>query len=245
MRRPLAPTIFAEARCRDRIEVPVLPSYLDRLDGAITGTVLERRRVTCGCLVTMKDIAFMKILVVIAHPRENSLTHQAASAFAEAAQANGHEVEFADLVAENFDPVLKAEDEPDWSGRDIDFAEDVRREMERVERNDATVLFFPVWWWSMPAILKGWIDRVWAQNWAFGSHTYPHAKVLMVGIAGAAENDYRKRGYDIALRTQLKVGILDYCSVKEGKVEILYGSLEGEAQAAAIISSAKDLGAKF
>ncbi|MDD1497058.1 NAD(P)H oxidoreductase [Agrobacterium sp. CNPSo 3708] len=187
----------------------------------------------------------MQILVVIAHPRENSLTHQAGRAFAEAARANGHEVEFADLVAENFDPVLKAEDEPDWSGRDIDFAEDVRREMERVERNDATVLFFPVWWWSMPAILKGWIDRVWAQNWAFGNQTYPHAKVSMVGIAGATEDDYRKRGYDIAMRTQLKVGILDYCSVKEGKVELLYGSLEGEAQAAAIISNAKDLGARF
>ncbi len=67
----------------------------------------------------------------------------------------------------------------------------------------------------------------------------------MVGIAGATEDDYRKRGYDISFRTQLKVGILDYCSVKEGKVEILYGSLEGEAQAAAIISSAKDLGARF
>lgn len=225
--------------------MPALPSYLDRLDSAINGTVVERYRIACGRLVTMKDIAVMKILVVIAHPRQNSLTHQAARAFAEAAQANGHEVEFADLVAENFDPVLKAEDEPDWSGQDIDFAADVRREMERVERNDATVLFFPVWWWSMPAILKGWIDRVWAQNWAFGNQTYPHAKVSMVGIAGATEDDYRKRGYDIAFRTQLKVGILDYCSVKEGKVELLFGSLEGEAQAAAIISSAKDLGARF
>lgn len=187
----------------------------------------------------------MKILLVIAHPRQNSLTHQAAHAFADAAKTNGHEVEFADLVAENFDPVLKTEDEPDWSGRDIDFADDVRREMARVERNDATVLFFPVWWWSMPAILKGWIDRVWAQNWAFGRKTYPHSKVLMVGIAGATEDDYRKRGYDVSFHTQLKVGILDYCSVKEGKVEILYGSLEGEAQAAAIVTNSAELGTTF
>lgn len=187
----------------------------------------------------------MKILLVIAHPRQNSLTHQAARAFAAAAEAKGHKVEFADLVAEDFDPVLKAEDEPDWSGRDIDFAADVRREMERVERNDATVLFFPVWWWSMPAIVKGWIDRVWAQNWSFGRKTYPHAKVLMVGIAGATEDDYRKRGYDVSVQTQLKVGILHYCSVKEGRVELLYGSLEDEAHAAAIIERSAELGVRF
>lgn len=60
MPRPPAPTISAEARCRDRIEVPVLPSYLDRLDGAITGTVLERCRAACGRLVTMKDIALCR-----------------------------------------------------------------------------------------------------------------------------------------------------------------------------------------
>ncbi|WP_296014079.1 NAD(P)H oxidoreductase [uncultured Agrobacterium sp.] len=187
----------------------------------------------------------MKILLVVAHPRLDALTHQAARTFADAAQANGHDVEFADLVAENFDPVLKAQDEPDWSGRTIDFADDVQGETERVERNDAKALFFPVWWWSMPAILTGWIDRVWAQNWAFGDKTYPHRKVLMVGIAGATEDDYRKRGYDISVQTQLKMGILNCCSMKEGRVEILYGSLEDDAHAAAIIERSTELGARF
>ena len=42
------------------------------------------------------------------------------------------------------------------------------REMERIERNQAPVIVFPVWWWSMPAILKGWIDRVWNNGWAYG-----------------------------------------------------------------------------
>ncbi len=114
-----------------------------------------------------------------------------------------------------------------------------------MERNDATALFFPVWWWSMPAILTGWIDRVWAQNWAFGDKTYPHRKVLMVGIAGATEDDYRKRGYDISVQTQLKMGILNYCSMKEGRVEILYGSLEDDAHAAELITKSKELGGAF
>lgn len=57
----------------------------------------------------------MKILLVTAHPRADSLTYAAAKAFAEAAKANGHEIELADLMAEGFDPVLREPDEPDWS----------------------------------------------------------------------------------------------------------------------------------
>ncbi|WP_366513029.1 hypothetical protein [uncultured Agrobacterium sp.] len=67
----------------------------------------------------------------------------------------------------------------------------------------------------------------------------------MVGIAGATEDDYRKRGYDISVQTQLKMGILNYCSMKEGKIEILYGSLEDDAHEAAIITKSKELGGAF
>ena len=56
----------------------------------------------------------MKILHVVAHARRTSLTHQAAEAFAEAARAKGHTIEWADLVAEGFDPVLREADEADW-----------------------------------------------------------------------------------------------------------------------------------
>ena len=103
----------------------------------------------------------MNVLMVLAHPRRNSLTAQAAEAFASAASAQGHKFEWADLIAEGFDPVLHEADEPDWNDPGKIYSEEVRREMARIERNDATVMVFPVWWWSMPALLKGWIDRVW------------------------------------------------------------------------------------
>jgi NAD(P)H dehydrogenase (quinone) len=57
----------------------------------------------------------VKTLLVIAHPRRSSLTGQAADAFSEAAQANGHAFELADLARERFDPVLREADEPDWN----------------------------------------------------------------------------------------------------------------------------------
>jgi NAD(P)H dehydrogenase (quinone) len=59
------------------------------------------------------------------------------------------------------DSVLREPDEPDWGNPDKVYSSGVIREMERIERNQATVIVFPVWGWSMPAMLKGWIDRVW------------------------------------------------------------------------------------
>src|SRR5262245_29894305 len=103
----------------------------------------------------------MKVLLVSAHVRDSSLTRAVADAFAAEGAENGHEVERADLMAEGFDPVLREVDEPDWDNPDKRYSVEVQREMARIERNEATVMVFPVWWWSMPALLKGWIDRVW------------------------------------------------------------------------------------
>ena len=86
----------------------------------------------------------MKALLVSAHVRPNSLTKTAAAAFAEAAADNGHEIEWANLVSEGFDPVLREPDEPDWSNPDKVYSSGVIREMERIERNQATVIVFPV-----------------------------------------------------------------------------------------------------
>lgn len=191
-----------------------------------------------------KDID-VKTLLVLAHPRRDSLTGQAADAFAEAAAAKGHEIEWADLASEDFDPVLREADEPDWEDSEKVYSEDVRREMRRIERNDATVMIFPVWWWSMPALLKGWIDRVWNNGWAYGARKFPQRRAWMIGIAGGKAASFAKRGYDAAIETQLNVGILEYCSVPERRLELLYGSIEGAPYPAEILKQARALGAEF
>jgi NAD(P)H dehydrogenase (quinone) len=187
----------------------------------------------------------MNVLVVLAHPRRTSLTGQAAEAFAVGATERGHTIEWADLVAEGFDPVLQEADEPDWNdGRKV-YSAEVRQEMARIEHNHATVMFFPVYWWSMPAILKGWIDRVWNNGWAYGDRKFPQRRVWMVGIAGTRADAYQKRGYDNAMRTQLNTGILDYCGVAEHRLELLYGGIEGEPYPIEILAAARALGAAF
>jgi NAD(P)H dehydrogenase (quinone) len=187
----------------------------------------------------------VKVLLVLAHPRRDSLSGRAADAFATAVAANGHTVECADLAAEKFDPVLREPDEPDWSDDDKVYSEAVRREMARIERNDATVMVFPVWWWSMPALLKGWIDRVWNNGWAYGARKFPQRRVWAIGIAGATEEAFAKRGYDSAIRTQIDIGILDYCGVSERRFELLYGSIEGQPYPERILRRAEELGRAF
>ena len=187
----------------------------------------------------------MKTLLVISHARRSSLTGQVADAFSEAAKANGHEFELADLAHEKFDPVLREADEPDWGDPDKTYSDDVQREMRRVERNEATVMVFPVYWWSMPALLKGWIDRVWNNGWAYGERKFPQKRVWMIGIAGGLEPSYAKRGYDTAIQTQLDVGILDYCGVRERRLQLLYGSIEGDDYPTRILTEARALGSAF
>ena len=186
----------------------------------------------------------MKILLVLAHPRPTSLSHAAAQAFADAATAKGHQIEWADLAAEHFDPVLREADEPEWDNPSKVYSPEVQAEMARIERNEATVIIFPVWWWSMPALMKGWIDRVWNNGWAYGGSNYPHAKVLMLAVAGGSATSFAKRGYDQAMLVQLETGILRYCGVADTALHMLYGSFDAAGRDA-LLAKAADLGAGF
>ena len=142
----------------------------------------------------------MNVLVVICHPRRNSLTGVLADAFIEGLKQSGHTVEIADLHAENFDPRMSVADEPDFGNADKIYSAEVRAEMDRVERNDAIAMFFPVWWWSAPAMLKGWIDRVWNFGWAYGwdgtNASIPLDKALVVALGGSPLEDFTSGRYD-------------------------------------------------
>lgn len=101
----------------------------------------------------------MRVLVVTAHPVEtsfNAAVHRAAIAGLRDA---GHEVDHCDLYAEGFDPVLTREARLIYHdpGRNRD---GVERYVERLLGAEGLVLGFPVWCFGMPAILKGWFDRL-------------------------------------------------------------------------------------
>jgi putative NADPH-quinone reductase len=108
----------------------------------------------------------MRVLVLYAHPLADSFAAALHRAVVAALRRGGHQVDDCDLYAEGFDPVLSAAERrhyntptPDLSG--------VASYVARLRAADALVLCFPTWWYGMPAILKGYFDRVWAQGVAF------------------------------------------------------------------------------
>ena len=187
----------------------------------------------------------MKILVVLCHPRPDSLTSQIAKAFSEGATKAGHQVELLDLYKENFDPVLRIEDEPN-DGTLENYSLEVQTEFERLNNNDAVVMVFPLWWWSVPAMLKGWIDRVWNYGLMYGSNEHNVKKGLMIAVAGATKEQLIKRDYEAAINTSLNIGVLDYCGVKDSEIMILKETNKiTKEQCLSYIKQAYDKGLSF
>lgn len=160
----------------------------------------------------------MHALIVVAHPEANSLSHAVAAHLGEGVSMSdpNHVVEIADLAAEAFDPRFTKADLA-VHRRQAPAPADVTAEQARIDRSDALVLVYPVYWWSMPALLKGWIDRVFSNGWAYDDSTGKVTKKLdrlrvhLVGIGGADERTFVRHGYFDAMKTQIDHGIFDYC----------------------------------
>jgi NAD(P)H dehydrogenase (quinone) len=80
----------------------------------------------------------------------------------------GHQVDDLDLYAERFEPVLTLTEREGYFEVGANLSS-VERYVERLCAAEALVLCFPTWWYGMPAILKGWFDRVWLPGVAFSS----------------------------------------------------------------------------
>ncbi|MBB5877281.1 MULTISPECIES: NAD(P)H-dependent oxidoreductase [unclassified Xanthomonas] len=189
----------------------------------------------------------MHALIVVSHPDPQSLTHAVAHAFAEGVAALGqHTTELADIAAEGFQPAFNPADRATFLLQ-ASAPPDVLREQERIDRSDALVLVYPVYWWSFPGQLKGWIDRVFCNGWAY-SETPEGAiekrlgrlPVHLLGIGAADERTYARHGYDTALRAQIDHGIFDYCGAKVVTSRILCGI--DSASAASHITIAREMG---
>ncbi|MBD2870974.1 NAD(P)H oxidoreductase [Paenibacillus arenilitoris] len=168
----------------------------------------------------------MNVLTVVSHPRTNSFTFAIADRFMQGLRDAGHETELLDLHRSGFDPVLWEADEPDFSGKRKIYSPEVEAEMERMRKHDALAYIFPIWWYSMPAMLKGYIDRVWNNGFAYGSSKLHHRQVLWLGLAGASRDHFRKRNYDGMIERQLNVGMAGYAGIPNSRVEVMYDTFE-------------------
>lgn len=124
----------------------------------------------------------MKTLIVHAHHEPKSFSSALARQAEKTLLAQGHEVEFADLYAEAFNPVSDRRNfstvkDPDYFKQQVEeahaseaggFAPEIETQMRRLEACDLLIFSYPLWWFGMPAILKGWVDRVFAAGRIYG-----------------------------------------------------------------------------
>ncbi|HEY6870076.1 MAG TPA: NAD(P)H-dependent oxidoreductase [Novosphingobium sp.] len=157
----------------------------------------------------------MKILIVSAHPEPASLTNSLRDVAAEQLRADGHEVKISDLYAMNWkaahdrdDFTNLTSDEPlsypfasMGAAADRAFSQDIIEEQDKALWADALILAFPLWWFSVPAILKGWIDRVWTAGVGYqisgaryGAGRMAGKRAMIMVMVGGGESYFSARG---------------------------------------------------
>jgi NAD(P)H dehydrogenase (quinone) len=170
-------------------------------------------------------------LVVVAHHRADSLIARIGDVVAARLKEAGYAIDLLNLQAEGFDPRMTVEDQPDWDDRDKAYSPEVQSHMDRITAADLIVPVFPVYWNAPPALLKGWIDRVWNYGFSYGRSKPRLAgrRMLWIGTAGAAEGDEYWASLQNILDLTLRDGISYYNGIAEAAVEVLPDA-EGEPQ---------------
>lgn len=164
----------------------------------------------------------MNVLIVYAHPEPRSLNGSLKDFSVRRLQDAGHAVQVSDLYAMKWKAPLDAADNTDHqAGVRFDASLDSRHayehgtqsadialEQDKLRWADAVILQFPLWWYSMPAILKGWVERVYAFGFAygvgehsdarwgdrFGEGTMAGKRAMLVVTAGGWASHYAPRG---------------------------------------------------
>jgi NAD(P)H dehydrogenase (quinone) len=108
----------------------------------------------------------MKFLVLYAHPVADSFGATVHRRVLDALTQSGHDIDDCDLYAENFCPVMSADERRDYHDTTANTST-VLADIERLLRAEGVIFVFPTWWYGPPAILKGYIDRVWVPGVAF------------------------------------------------------------------------------
>ncbi|PST83150.1 flavodoxin family protein [Pedobacter yulinensis] len=196
----------------------------------------------------------MKVLIVYAHPEPQSFNGAMYRQAIESLQHAGHEVRVADLTGQQFDPVsgrhnFRTLNEPDFFKQQLEelhasrtggFAAEIAAEQEKLEWCDIMIWQFPLWWFSVPAILKGWVDRVFAMGRIYGAGrlyangTFKGKRALLSVTMGGAAADYIDGGLNGELAGILRPlhrGILEFTGFTVLEPQVVYGPARLDEQA--------------
>lgn len=189
----------------------------------------------------------MHVLVVLSHPDKNSFSHAIARHFMNGVEEAGHTSELADLHAEDFDPRWSLADLAQDEG--LPTPADIVREQTRIDKCDAVCMVFPLFWFGMPAMLKGWIDRVWSWGWAY-DQLDNHNKSLQkdrtaVMLIPAGANPESWQPYAEIEKSMLNIwqtGTLGYFGFADKHIHFLNGSTGSKKRRELLLEKAFEAG---
>lgn len=188
----------------------------------------------------------MNALIVYWHPEPRSFNHAMFVTASEALTVAGWEVCSSDLHAQAFDPVsgranfttvkdpayLKPQLEEIHATAHDGFSPELEAEMRKVEWCDLMIWQFPLWWFSVPAVLKGWMDRVFAMGRFYGSGRMYEAGVckekraMLSLTTGGGEEHYRPGGFNgdmLGILRPIHRGMLQFVGFDVLAPQIVYG----------------------
>ena len=164
----------------------------------------------------MSRISKMKIFIVHAHPEPKSFNGALFQTAQDTLRAAGHAVVVSDLYAMRFDPVSDRRNfttvkNPDLFKQQLEelhatemggFAADVEAELKKLEACDLMIWQFPLWWFGLPGLLKGWVDRVFAMGRTYGGErfyengVFKGKRALLSLTTGGPAATYQKGGWN-------------------------------------------------
>ncbi len=168
----------------------------------------------------------MKVLIVYAHPNPLSFNGAISQVVKEEVEKKGGQVKLKDLYAMNWNPVLSENDFQGFHTGSV--PEDIKSEQADVSWADMVIMISPIWWYSVPAILKGYIDRVFSIGFAYEyTPNGPQGKLsgkkaLLITTSGADEQMAQAGGMIDSIKRSMVDGFFGFSGFSEYKHKNLF-----------------------
>lgn len=203
----------------------------------------------------------MNVLIVYAHPEPRSFSAAMKDLAVEVLQAAGHQVQVSDLYALNFLPSGGPADftlleDPSFFHYQREqihatasnlFTAELKAEMDKLQWAGLVIFHFPLWWFSLPAILKGWVDRVFAMGFAYGAGqrhetgVFRGKRAMLAFTTGGPPSSYAADGANGDIHTLLRhvqFGMLHFVGMDVLPPFIAYGAARvSDAERAAYLDA--------
>lgn len=163
----------------------------------------------------------MNHLVVFAHPNQESFGKGIVDTLVKASEEKGASVRVRDLYSIGFDPILKPADFVAFQSGKV--PEDIAAEQEHVKWADVITFVYPVWWVAFPAILKGYVDRVFSYGFAYEvvdgapNGLLKGKKALLFCTTGTSNEIYSANGMHNSMKQTTEQGIFNFSGITEVK----------------------------